>query len=257
MLACLGGWACLSSSRPVVYPVAELTPTQVTERLPADQVKPVTQKNTGNFTMVKARQVQKARLVILYNPPDQLKLDMYGLGIHIYSLQADKDGFVSYQPLEKQVVKGKVDDRFLAQRLGMVLSLEDIKDLLGARAAFSRPDREKPVAATIVEGRYVMTYHQPEGLVRYWIEPHQFRVVRKEWFSRSGELRQAVAWSRFIHKHKGKTYPGQVRLELPENDMTVIISFSERQFDTVLAPEAFILRLPPGVTTLITEGQAP
>jgi hypothetical protein len=254
-LAGLPGWHCGSTARVRPYQVPALAPGQVVQQAIKTVLPDPAQKMGGTFSVVNKRKIQKARLTVLYAPPDQLKLDIYAMGIHVYSLKADQEGFLSYQPLEKQAVMGKAGDEFLSSVVGAALTVRDIRDLLGAGLTFDLAAGARLRVMDVVQGRYVLTYDVPEGMNRYWVDPEHFRVVRKEWYSGQGELYKAISLEDFSHHYRKARFPARARLELSTEEVTVAVTYKERFFGTPLAPEAFTVSLPPGVHTIVYDGE--
>ena len=255
LAAGLSGWQCGGTARVRPYQVPSLGPGQVVQQAVKAALPDPAQKMGGTFSVVNKRKIQKARLTILYNPPDQLKLDIYALGIHVYSLQADRKGFLSYQPLEKQAVKGRTGDEFLSSLVGAALTVRDIRDLLGAGLTFDLAAGSRLRVMDVVRGTYVLTYDSPTGMIRYWVDPKRFRVVRKEWYTGQGELYKAISLEEFSHHYRKARFPARARLDLPTEKVSVTVTYKERFFGTPLGPEAFTVFLPPGVHTIVYDGE--
>lgn len=182
--------------------------------------------------------------------PDHLRaetLNPFGFGSPLLLLASDGAEVRALVPGEGRLYRAEATAENVRRFTRLPLRLTDLVHVLLYQVPVI-PYSE--LALSAAEVGYRIEFTGLEGAGQTLLFDRQLRLVEASYFD-GGQLLLRVGYDKF--SQGGAAFPRETRLEMPQQQVTAQLAFSELETNVSIAPERFILEAPQGYEEVVVE----
>lgn len=218
-----------------------VTIEQIQDRVRANNERIQTLSGTGSIAMESPEMAGSGSFELALRKPDSLLLHLEGpFGISVGSALITRTGFLFFNSIENQLITGSTNPSNLSRYLRMNVAFDDLLNLFAGGAFFSE-DAQQAGNLTTEQQHYLLTYPNPDGTRRYWIDPETLLILKIQHLDASGKLVAEQQYSNY-RSLQGVSFPATIRLIL--NTQRRILSIRYSKLDLNFSLPSFHLDIP-------------
>lgn len=246
--------SCVSQQGRQLPPLVTLSADELLARMPVSREGVIAQKSKGTLILHTRGYKQKATIALLLAADGRLRVDLFAMGLHLFSLVAGAEQFSAYQPSEKRVLIGSRNGSYLSGLLGAEVTVDDFLQLLRSHIFYSDSFSNHLYSLDVVKNNYVLTCKYPQYLERYWVDPSDYSICRKEQYGIQGELAMSYHLSKRKNWGHSELFPERAELYASAKDVRAEIIFKARALSVAIDERKFSLTVPAGIETVFVDG---
>ncbi|MCX6132861.1 MAG: DUF4292 domain-containing protein [Ignavibacteriales bacterium] len=190
---------------------------------------------SGTITVESMEVAGSGSFELMLRKPDSILVKIAGpFGIHVGSALVTRSGFTFYNSLENQLITGSVNAVNLNRIFRVNLTFDELLSLFTGGSFFPGDDN-KPDSLVIEENQLVMTYGNPAGTRRYWIDPATLLIAKIQHTDVKGKLVVEERFEKF-RDVGGTSLPRQIRITQHQAHRVVAVAFSSLAIDADSSP---------------------
>jgi outer membrane lipoprotein-sorting protein len=202
-----------------------ITPEMVQRTVKVNRERVQSLNGSGTITVETPDIAQSGSFELMLHKPDSILVKIQGpFGIHVGAALFTRTGFVFYNSLQNQLITGSVNAANLSRIFRVNLTFDELLNLFTG-GSFAAGDDNNPDSLVIEDNQFVMSYGNPAGTRRYWIDPATLLISKIQHTDARGKLVIEERFERFRDLGDA-SLPRQIRLTEHQARRVVAVAFS-------------------------------
>ncbi len=238
--ALLVGWIIVMLNGCASVPTANLagksiTPEMIQLTVKVNRERVQSLNGSGTITVETPEIAQSGSFELMLHKPDSILVKIQGpFGLHVGAALLTRTGFVFYNSLQNKLITGSVNAANLNRIFRINLTFDELLNLFTG-GSFVAGDDNNPDSLVIEDNQFVLSYGDPAGTRRYWIDPATLLISKIEHTDARGKLVLEERFERF--RDLGEALlPRQIRLTQHQARRVVAVAFSSLAINADAVP---------------------